>query len=449
MSIESERRKQIIAQGQTDTERWRDPGQLERAWNERARQAADFIPSGAVVLDMGCGAMALEQFLPPACIYLPCDLVARDRRTLVCDFNVGGFPVADHATHITVLGVLEYIYDVPTFLNRLRVYARPIVLSYNPTDLTGTIDRPALGWVNNLSFAELERALRTAGLCVTTGLQIDHGQVLLRLSPEVRPIFPRCSVLVLSALSGPNFGDRLGYHLINEVLPAHATVHHAWTNFAKGCRIDGVPSEDIDLLVLGIGNSLSNEMLTDELFHLLARSKRAIGIFGTQYREQIDAVRLAAVLDRLAIWYARYAEDILCHGKGRPNVVHLGDWLISAFPMSRAENPDALNTGAEMWHDLPLDRTIQRIQAHRQVFATRMHPLLCALTSAEKVAYHEQRDEKTGLISGKFRSLLLDIFGKTFPENDFFTVDRDAVAAYKLKVRQGMVELRKTLRALV
>ena len=75
-------------------------------------------------------------------------------------------------------------------------------------------------------------------------------------------------------------------------------------NFAKGCRIEGVPAGDIDLLVLGIGNSLSNEMLTDELLQLLARSKQAIGIFGTQYREQIDAARLAAVLDRLAIWYA-------------------------------------------------------------------------------------------------------------------------------------------------
>jgi hypothetical protein len=344
--------------------------------------------------------------------------------------------------------VLEYIYDVPAFLNRLRVYARPIVLSYNPTDLTGAIDRPALGWVNHLSFAELERELRAAGLFVSSGLQIDLGQVLLRLSTVQRPVFPPCRVLVLSALSGPNFGDRLGYHLVNEVLPAHATVNHAWINFAKGCRIEGVPAGDIDLLVLGIGNSLLSEMLTDELFQLLARSKRAIGIFGTQYREKIDASRLAGVLDRLAIWYARYEEDILWHGKGRQNVVHLGDWLISAFPMSRGDNPAVLNTGAEMWHDLPLDRTIQRIQAHRQVFATRMHPLLCALTSAEQVAYHEQRDEKTGLISGKFRSLQLDIFGKTFEENEFFTVDREAVIAYKLKVRQGMVQLRKDLQDL-
>jgi hypothetical protein len=449
MSTESERRKQIIAQGQTDTARWLDPAQLEQAWNQRARLAADFIPSGAAVLDLGCGAMALEQFLPPACTYLPCDLVARDQRTLVCDFNAGNFPVAESATHITVLGVLEYIYDLPTFLHRLRVYARPVVLSYNPTDLTGSIDRPALGWVNHLGFMELERALRAAGLFVISGLQIDHGQVLLHLSPEERPVSPSCKVLVLSALSGPNFGDRLGYHLINEVLPAHATVNHAWMNFAKGCRIEGVPAGDIDLLVLGIGNSLSNEMLTDELLQLLARSKQAIGIFGTQYREQIDAARLAAVLDRLAIWYARYDEDIQYHGKGRLNVVHLGDWLISAFPMSRGENPTVLNTGAEMWHDLPLDRTIQRIQAHRQVFGTRMHPLLCALTSAEQVAYHEQRNEKTGLVSGKFRSLLLDIFGKAFPENEFFTVDRDAVAAYKLKVRQGMMELRKALQDLV
>ena len=74
-------------------------------------------------------------------------------------------PVAESATHITVLGVLEYIYDLPTFLHRLRVYARPVVLSYNPTDLTGSIDWPVLGWVNHLGFMELERALRGGAIC--------------------------------------------------------------------------------------------------------------------------------------------------------------------------------------------------------------------------------------------------------------------------------------------
>ena len=62
--------------------------------------------------------------------------------------------------------------------------------------------------------------------------------------------------------------------------------------------------------------------------------------------------------------------------------------------------------------------------------------MLCALTSADEVAYIEQRemaDRKTA--SGKFRSMLIDIFDRTYPENVAWTVDRDRVAAYKAKVR--------------
>ncbi len=235
MTSEFDRRRQVIAEGQTDYERWLDVRQLEQAWDQRASVAADLIPAGASVLDLGCGRMALERLLPPACTYVPCDLVARDPRTLVCDFNAGQFPEAASATHITVLGVLEYIYDLPAFLRRLRACGRPAVLSYNPTDFTRHLNRTSLGWVNHLSLGELERALEEAGLSITLRLMIDQSQILLRLAPE-RPLkVPSCRVLVVSAHHVGNFGDRLGYHLINEVLPAYATVHHAIVNFGLNC----------------------------------------------------------------------------------------------------------------------------------------------------------------------------------------------------------------------
>src|SRR4029077_18539711 len=140
----------------------------------------------------------------------------------------------------------------------------------------------------------------------------------------------------------------------------------------------------------------------------LERPRRAIGIFGTQYRQRLDRGRLNAILDRLHTWYARSEDDILIYGKSRNNIVHLGDWLVSAFPMARGETDETLTIGNDMWIDLPLDRTIQRIQTHRYVFSLRLHPLLCAMTSAEQVAYREQRDSGDDLISGKFRSLLVD-----------------------------------------
>ena len=38
--------------------------------------------------------------------------------------------------------------------------------------------------------------------------------------------------------------------------------------------------------------------------------------------------------------------------------------------------------------------------------------------------------------------MLIDMFGQTFPENMFWNVDRDRVAAYKAKVRANTEEMR-------
>jgi hypothetical protein len=147
--------------------------------------------------------------------------------------------------------------------------------------------------------------------------------------------------------------------------------------------------------------------------------------------------------DRLDIWYARYEEDVLLYGGKRGHAIHLGDWLIEAFPMAEGRNPDLLVVGDEIWQDLPLDRTIQRIQSHRRVLSTRVHPLLCALTSASEVAYREQREDGSGAPSGKFRSMLMDVFGREFPEQEFFEVDRGAVIEYKEHVRQRIQRMRE------
>ena len=148
--------------------------------------------------------------------------------------------------------------------------------------------------------------------------------------------------------------------------------------------------ETYDLVILGIGNSIFQPLLTDEIFDVLNRGKASIGIFGTQYRELIPRPAMDALIDRLDTWYARYEEDVLIYGRGRSNVEHLGDWLIDQFPMAQPTVDDLLAIDDDVLKDLPLDRTIQTIQRHRNVFSTRLHPLLCALTAAELVAYSEQ-----------------------------------------------------------
>jgi len=139
---------------------------------------------------------------------------------------------------------------------------------------------------------------------------------------------------------------------------------------------------------------------------------------------------------------------VLMYGRGRGNVVHLGDWLIDRFPVAQADDDAPLEISGAMAPDLALDRAIETIQRHKQVYATQAEPLLCALASADLVAFSDApAGPVPGLASGQFRSMLVDIFGRTFPQRQFFLVDRDAVARYKARVHRNVALLRARIEA--
>ncbi|MDF2577012.1 MAG: Methyltransferase FkbM family [Chlamydiales bacterium] len=345
------RRLRTIQETKTDIERWANPKQLEAAWNVRTGPASSYILSGSIVLDLGCGAMALEKALPYGCTYIPCDVVARDHRTHVCNFNEGEFPKVK-TDIITILGVLEYIYDPLAFFTSLHRYNCPIVISYHPAEMSQRTNRSALGWVNSLSRTEFLLIAQKAGFTLHSERPLDAMQFLYKFIPVAKPIVKTKKVLVLSYNNVGNFGDRLGYHLVNQILPAHAITTFA--NFKPW----NIPQEDFDLVILGIGNSIFGNMYTDQLLKLLEKTPASIGIFGTQYREMMPLERLQTALDRLTFWYARYQEDIQLYGRNRNNVRHLGDWLINAFPIGNGYKEEVLHIGDKIWKELPLDRTI-------------------------------------------------------------------------------------------
>ena len=62
------------------------------------------------------------------------------------------------------------------------------------------------------------------------------------------------------------------------------------------------------------------------------------------------------------------------------------------------------------------------------------------------MAYSEQpAADRPSLMSGKFRSMLIDIFGRSYPEKSLFAVDRDAVTRYKARVRGNVENVRTEL----
>jgi len=298
--------------------------------------------------------------------------------------------------------------------------------------------------LNHFSFLDLSNLLDRHGFGIASTQPVDSLQILMRLTPVDRlaPANPS-SVAVISYNDVGNFGDRLGYHMINSLLPSEANVHHLTFKTLDRAH------DRYDLIVVGIGNSIYQPLLRDDLLEVLKRGKAKVGIFGTQYRELIPRPSLDRLIDRLDTWFARYEDDVLMYGRGRSNVEHLGDWLIDQFPMSTPTEGD-LDIGDEIMKEMSLDRTIQQIQRYKKVFSTRLHPLLCAFTSAETVAYQEQpAGGGTSIVSGKFRSMLIDIFGRTYPEKKYFAVDRDAVARYKKRVHGNVATVGARLDALL
>ena len=165
----------------------------------------------------------------------------------------------------------------------------------------------------------------------------------------------------------------------------------------------------------------------------------------------IPGPALDRLVERLDTWFARSEDDVLMYGRGRKSVVHLGDWLIDQFPYESALRERTAG-------DQRRRPVGPRSRPHHPddpapppgLFLRQLHPLLCALTSAELVAYAEEPSGETPAIgSGKFRSMLIDIFGRSFPEKQFFMVDRDAVARYKARVHRNVVKVGERIDAVL
>lgn len=434
----------------SDAGRWADPANLSAAWDGRAARVAAHIPRGTHVLDVGAGAMALRRFLDTSVRYTPADIVAREPGCLVADLNQGQFP-AGRFDYVTMLGVLEYLHDLPGVLRRARAAAPRAIFTYSLYAGGERDGRRALGWFNDFTATELSALLAEAGWQVSSVEAIENNQILLMCRDGgtagacALPSLPqRRRVLVMGFHNAANFGDRLGYHLIPGMLPSSCDV--AFGTFQPW----HVPEGAYDLVVVGIGNSLFAPLLTDELQRLVEAAPRSVGIFGTQYRESLPVDRLQRLLDSLTVWYARYEEDLYLYARGREHAHHLGDWLSLLCPMGVPSLAQELVIRPEfLQREVPLDRVIQDIQRYQRVRSARIHPLLVALHSASVTAYEEQREMGDGQVSGKFRSLLMDIFEHGYPEGQPFVVNRHLVAAYQARVRTRYAELCATLRRLL
>jgi hypothetical protein len=151
---------------------WRRlPRRKTETWSDRAAFAAERLRGVDGVADMGCGWMTLERYLEPGTLYRPVDLVARDDRTIVCDFDREP-PPATGVSAAACLGLLGYLEDPARFMAGLARHYRRAFVTYKAADLPQNARRPA-GYRTALTTAQLE------AMFAATGWEIEdrHGGV--------------------------------------------------------------------------------------------------------------------------------------------------------------------------------------------------------------------------------------------------------------------------------
>jgi hypothetical protein len=374
----------------------------------RLALAAQFVPAGARVLDLS-GPSALKRHLPRGCTY-------KSAKTS---------GAASAPDVVVMLDLLDRIDDAEELFGKLVRGASAIVLNYHPRDLSDGGD----GANDRLGFYDLARLFDRFGFRIASTVPLEGGEVMLRLAPNESMLGATSHIAVLA--EGDSFGDRLGLQLLSSLMPGEADVDYLTGRTLADAR------DDYDLVIIGAGNALTPSMLTDATLDLVTGAKAAIGIFGTQHRELLPRAPIERLIERLDTWYARHSDDLLLYGPG--NGVHLGDWLIDQFPVGSATDYEPLTIGPAEMRNLGLD-AIPTIRRHRSVVATDRAALICALTCADMAAWRD--DGLPPGASAEFRSLLLDIFGRSYPVDEFFLIDREPVQRYRAKVHTNIAALR-------
>mmetsp|Transcript_24673 Transcript_24673/g.41380 ORF Transcript_24673/g.41380 Transcript_24673/m.41380 type:complete len:404 (-) Transcript_24673:364-1575(-) len=190
-------RKKKVKKTVSDTKRWWFTESFKDKWIKRSRGAVGFVkqffygePSrreiwdnSLKVLDIGCGPFFfVSKFLPETVAYTPCDIVKRDERTYVIDLNLkddevgvpnpdGDVPdsldtirrkVGSEVNLITMLGVAEYVADVPRLFQVLKRFACPIMITYSTLEMVPdrSYRKRINGWISHYSSTDLMQLIR-------------------------------------------------------------------------------------------------------------------------------------------------------------------------------------------------------------------------------------------------------------------------------------------------
>jgi hypothetical protein len=157
----------------TDYGRWADTRNIFASWESRTQRAGALVSANSRVIEFGAGNRVLERYVDRSCTYTPSDIVDRGPGTIVCDLNERPLPaLGGDAYDVAVLmGVLEYMRDLPSVLDWLTELVPTCVLSYacargsrySPTRALGAPGRLKAGWLNSYREGEIRSLFNERG----------------------------------------------------------------------------------------------------------------------------------------------------------------------------------------------------------------------------------------------------------------------------------------------
>lgn len=178
----------------TDRGRWTDPHSFHADWEPRTRRIAALIPNNSRIIEFGVGNRTLERYLDVSCSYTPSDLVDRGPGTIICDLNQRPLPELGKNTYdvAVLIGVLEYLRDLPSVLDWLADTVTTCVLAYAPVTTTGyspraiaeSVRRLRHGWMNSYRAPEIESFFRERGFTLVQNEDWEQQRLFVFTQPS-------------------------------------------------------------------------------------------------------------------------------------------------------------------------------------------------------------------------------------------------------------------------
>jgi hypothetical protein len=157
----------------SDYDRWGDPQNLEKWWEERTQKMAALVPHGSRVIEFGAGSCRLKAWLDDSCEYIPSDIVRRGPDTVICDLNRRPLPDFQHLRADVALfaGVVEYLGDLDGVVDWLSRFVESCIVSYDcvprglklPSRLRERFRRQYYGYLSDHTEEQLVAIFRRCG----------------------------------------------------------------------------------------------------------------------------------------------------------------------------------------------------------------------------------------------------------------------------------------------